>query len=162
MQGYKTGLGIESHKFIQQVNRRLYLGGVEIDSPLALEGRADADVIIHAVIDSLMGAAGLGDSSRQFPPTDRKYKTMQSLQLLEKTRELLVDINCRIIHIDITVMCSQLKLAGYIGVMSGTIAKTLGIKVDQVNIKTSQSAAAGMMGADDGISAMAVATIYSD
>jgi len=154
----RSGIGFDVHAFAP--DRKLYLGGVEIDFYMGLEGHSDADVLIHAIIDALLGAAGLGDIGRHFPNTNRKYKGISSMLLLKEVHALLVKDGWTISNIDATVIAQRPKLSGYIGVMQGTMANVLKIGIDKINVKATTTEYLGFAGREEGIAAMATAVVY--
>lgn len=129
----RTGLGEDTHKLVE--GRRLVLGGVEIPFELGLLGHSDADVLIHAIIDALLGAAALGDIGRHFPDSDEQYKDISSIALLSSVRGLLSKAGCRLNNIDAVVVAQRPRLAPYIDEMRSVVAQTLCVPVDVVSIK---------------------------
>ncbi len=155
----RVGTGYDVHKFTE--NRDLILGGVKVPYERGLLGHSDADVLTHAVMDALLGAAGLGDIGRHFPDNDDKYKDINSLILLKRVGELL-DENMYIIeNIDATIICQKPKLAPFIEDMKKNIAKTLGLSKEQVNVKATTEEGLGFTGAGLGIASQAVCLIES-
>lgn len=153
----RVGIGYDVHRLVE--NRKLILGGVEIEYHLGLEGHSDADVLLHAIKDALLGAAALGDIGRHFPDSDQQYKGASSLLLLAKVKEIIADHGYSANNIDATIVAQKPKLADYIPQMNKNIAKTLGISDNQVNIKATTTEGLGFTGQGQGISAYAVATI---
>jgi 2-C-methyl-D-erythritol 2,4-cyclodiphosphate synthase len=135
------------------------LGGIEIPFDKGLSGWSDADVITHAVIDALLGAAALGDIGSHFPPGELKYKDISSLVLLEKVKEELAANKCQVVNIDATVLAERPELKGYIKRMRRQLSQTLGISTSQVSVKASTSNGLGFVGRGEGIAAYAVALI---
>ncbi len=135
------------------------LGGVEVPFELGLEGHSDADVLLHAICDALLGAAALGDIGWHFPPGDPAYKDISSLVLLERVRELLAQAGYRPLQLDSVVIAEAPKLAPYIGEMRGRIARALGLPVGAVSVKATTSEGLGPQGRGEGIAAWAVALI---
>ncbi len=160
MKNFRIGIGFDVHRFVE--GRKLILGGVEIPSEKGLEGHSDADVLLHAICDALLGAAALGDIGKHFPNTDEKYKDISSLKLLEKTIHLLVEHGFSPNNIDATVIAERPKLLPYIDEMRNKIAEILKIEISKVSIKATTSEKLGFTGREEGIVAMAVASIYSD
>lgn len=156
---FRIGIGFDVHKFID--GRKLILGGVEIPSKKGLEGHSDADVLLHAICDALLGAAALGDIGKHFPNTDDRFKDISSLILLEKTNHLINQNNFFVGNIDATIVAERPKLLHYIDEMRKKIANTLKIGVSQISIKATTSEKLGFTGREEGIVAMAVALIYS-
>lgn len=150
----RIGMGYDVHKLVE--GRDLILGGVKIPHTLGLLGHSDADVLVHAIMDALLGAAALGDIGRHFPDTDPKYKGISSIKLLDHVRELLEENGYVVENIDATVIAQKPKLAPHIEQMRQNIADTLGIAADQVNIKATTEEGLGFTGTQEGISAQAV------
>ena len=150
----RVGMGYDVHKLVE--GRKLILGGVEIPHPLGLLGHSDADVLVHAIMDALLGAAALGDIGRHFPDTDSRYKGISSMKLLEHVRDLLEENGYVVENIDATVIAHKPKLRPYIEQMEENIAETLGIAKDQINIKATTEEGLGFTGTQQGISAQAV------
>jgi 2-C-methyl-D-erythritol 2,4-cyclodiphosphate synthase len=135
------------------------LGGVHIPYRLGLLGHSDADVLIHAVCDALLGAASLGDIGKHFPDSSRKYKNISSLVLLGRVRKLIADRDFEIVHIDSTLILQQPKIQQYVPRMQRNVARVLGIRADQVSIKATTSEGLGFAGRGEGGAALAVATV---
>ncbi len=154
----RSGIGIDAHAFAK--GRRLVLGGVEIDHPYGLAGHSDADVLIHAIIDALLGAAGMGDIGRHFPDSEAKYKDISSLFLLGETRNILAADRWSVANVDATVVAEAPRLAGYVDTMKNRIAETLGVASSRVNIKATTTEKLGFTGREEGIAAVAAATVY--
>lgn len=153
----RIGHGYDVHRLTE--GRKLILGGVEIPFELGLLGHSDADVLLHAVSDALLGAAALGDIGRHFPDTDPKYKGADSVKLLERVVELLGEKGFSVNNIDCTVIAQKPKLAPYIAQMKSNIAGVCGIDSDRVNVKATTEEKLGFTGSLEGISAHAVCTI---
>lgn len=156
-------MGYDVHKLTE--NRKLILGGVEIPHTLGLLGHSDADVLLHAIMDALLGAAALGDIGKHFPDTDERYRGISSLKLLEHVAELLEQEHYIIENIDATVIAQKPKLRPYIEEMEQNIADTLHIAKNQVNVKATTEEHLGFTGREEGISANAVcllSTIYEN
>lgn len=150
----RIGMGYDVHRLTE--NRDLILGGVKIPYEKGLLGHSDADVLIHAIMDALLGAAALGDIGKHFPDTDPAYKGISSRKLLRHVGELLEDKLYIISNIDATVIAQRPKLAPYIEQMRENIAKELHIETDQVNIKATTEERLGFTGSGEGIAAQAV------
>lgn len=150
----RIGMGYDVHKLTE--GRKLILGGVEIPYDKGLLGHSDADVLVHAVMDALLGAAALGDIGKHFPDTDSKYKDADSMMLLGEVARLIDGQNMLVGNIDATVIAQRPKLAPYIDTMRANIAGKLGIDVSQVNIKATTEEGLGFTGDGSGISAHAV------
>jgi 2-C-methyl-D-erythritol 2,4-cyclodiphosphate synthase len=157
MSNTRIGIGYDVHPL--EAGRRLVLGGVEIAYDKGLNGWSDADVLTHAVIDALLGAAALGDIGRHFPPGDDEYKGISSLKLLEKVKKMLEDNGWRAGNIDSTIVVEQPKLSSYIDSMRETLSRTLGIDMDLVSVKASTNNGLGYIGKGEGIAAHAVVLI---
>ena len=132
------------------------LGGVEIPFDKGLSGWSDADVLTHAIMDALLGAAALGDIGRHFPPGEPQYKDISSLALLERTRNKLVENGWQIVNVDATIVAEQPKLRDSIDAMRKQLSQTLSINISQVSVKASTSAGLGFVGRGEGIAAYAV------
>lgn len=153
----RFGMGYDVHRLVE--NRDLIIGGVKIKHSLGLLGHSDADVLLHAITDALLGAAALGDIGRHFPDTDPAYKGISSLFLLEETGKLLEQKGFVVGNIDATIVAQKPKLAPYIAEMNEKIANVLHIDPDQINVKATTEEQLGFTGAEEGISAYAVAGI---
>ena len=154
----RAGIGYDTHRLAP--GRRLVLGGVEIEeSELGLEGHSDADVLTHAVIDALLGAAGLGDIGQHFPDTDARWRDADSADLLSRVCSLLAGDGWAIGHLDATVVCQAPKLAPYRNRMRAGLAATVGVRTLAVNVKFTTSEGMGFLGRGEGIAALAVATL---
>ena len=150
----RVGMGYDVHKLVEE--RELILGGVNIPHTLGLLGHSDADVLLHAIMDALLGAAALGDIGKHFPDTDEKYKGISSLKLLEHVGKLIEQEGYVIENIDATVIAQKPKLRPYIEEMEENIAKTLHIEKKQINVKATTEEHLGFTGEGLGISAQAV------
>ena len=150
----RVGMGYDVHKLVEE--RELILGGVNIPHTLGLLGHSDADVLLHAIMDALLGAAALGDIGKHFPDTDEAYKGISSMVLLEKVGELLEEKMFLIDNIDATIIAQAPKMRPYIDTMRENIAKALKIDIDQVNVKATTEEGLGFTGAGEGIAASAV------
>jgi 2-C-methyl-D-erythritol 2,4-cyclodiphosphate synthase len=153
----RSGIGFDVHAFAPK--RKLILGGVEIDHPLGLAGHSDADVVCHAIADALLGAAALGDIGMMFPDADPANKDISSLLILEKIAERLGLNNYKIVNIDVSIIAELPKIAPYSDKMRKQIAATLKLDKDAVNIKGKTTERLGFTGRQEGIAAMAVASI---
>ncbi len=153
----RVGMGYDVHKF--QQGRKLIIGGVEIPSEKGLLGHSDADVLLHAIKDALLGAAALGDIGKHFPDTDPTYKGISSIDLLKEVYQLIKDKNYRVGNIDATIIAQEPKMAPFIDIMRNNIAKTLEITTEQVNIKATTTEGLGFEGRKEGISSMAVVAL---
>ncbi len=155
----RIGTGYDVHKLVE--DRALILGGVTIPYEKGLLGHSDADVLLHAIMDALLGAAALGDIGKHFPDTDQKYKGISSLALLTEVKELLTQELYIVENIDATIICQRPKLLPYIPEMKKNVAETLGIDENQVNIKATTEEGLGFTGAGQGIAAQAVCLLES-
>ena len=156
---YRIGNGYDVHRLIK--GRKLILGGVDIPHGLGLDGHSDADVLCHALCDSLLGASGAGDLGKYFPDTDNKWKGVSSLVLLEKSGELVTERGYEIANIDTTIVAQQPKLGPHIESMITNIAETLKIDPTQINIKATTTERLGFAGREEGIAAYAVALLQT-
>ena len=156
---YRIGNGYDVHRLIK--GRKLILGGVDIPHGLGLDGHSDADVLCHALCDSLLGASGAGDLGKYFPDTDNKWKGVSSLVLLEKSGELVAEFGFQISNIDTTIVAQQPKIGPHIESMTTNISETLKIDPTQVNIKATTTERLGFTGREEGIAAYAVALLQT-
>ena len=150
----RVGTGYDVHRLTE--DRKLILGGVEIPHIMGLEGHSDADVLVHAIMDALLGAAALGDIGQHFPDTDEKYRGISSMKLLAHVGELLEKEGYVVGNIDATVIAQKPKLRPYIVQMEENVAKVLGIAKNQINIKATTEETLGFTGRCEGICAQAV------
>ncbi len=155
---YRVGTGFDVHKF--EENRKLILGGVDIPYEKGLAGHSDADVLVHALMDALLGAAALGDIGRHFPDTDQQYKGISSLKLLEHVGSLLADEGYAIGNVDVTVIAQAPKIAPHIEAMRDNIAEILKLEKSRINIKGTTTEKLGFTGRKEGIAAEAVCALY--
>jgi len=153
----RIGQGYDVHQLVPE--RQLVLGGVTIDYELGLLGHSDADVLLHAVCDALLGAAGLGDIGRHFPDSDPTYKGCDSRMLLQRVMELIGKEGYLLGNIDATIVCQQPKLAPHIPTMMANIAADCRVPLQQVNVKATTTEQLGFCGRGEGIAAYAVALI---
>lgn len=153
----RIGIGYDVHKLVPE--RDLILGGVKIPYELGLLGHSDADVLVHAIMDALLGAAALGDIGKHFPDSDENYRGINSLKLLTEVKEKLHYQNYVVNNLDVVVVAQAPKLAPYINKMAENIASTLEISQDQVNVKATTTEKLGFAGRGEGIGAYAVCTI---
>ena len=157
MADYRIGHGYDVHKFVS--DRPLVLGGVTIPYDYGLLGHSDADVLVHAIIDALLGAAALGDIGGHFPDSDDRYKGISSIELLRRVKELLSKENYIVSNIDATLVMQRPKIAGYVSLMVENIAGALDIEVSSVNVKATTEEGLGFTGCGQGASAHAVAML---
>jgi 2-C-methyl-D-erythritol 2,4-cyclodiphosphate synthase len=153
----RGGIGYDSHRLAP--GRRLVLGGVEVESELGLEGHSDADALTHAVIDSLLGAAGLGDIGQHYPDSDERWRDADSIALLAEVCGFLGEHGWIPRHLDATVLCEQPKLGPYRDRMRERLAGAIGLPAFQVNVKFTTNEGMGFVGRGEGIAAMAVSTV---
>jgi len=149
----RIGLGYDSHRLVK--GRKLFIGGVVIPSEKGLYGHSDADVLCHAIIDSIIGALGLGDIGKYFPDTDSRWKDASSIELLSKTIELMKENKFEVLWIDSLVIMEKPKLEPFMDKMKETISKT-GIPVNSLNIKAKSNEGMGFVGSGEGVAAQAV------
>lgn len=157
MSEFRIGHGYDVHRYAD--NRRLILGGVEIEYKQGLMGHSDADVLVHAVMDAILGAAALGDIGRHFPDTEEQYKGISSIELLKRVRTLIENMGYEVSNIDATVIMQAPKIASYIPKMVNNIASALQIPNDCVNVKATTEEHLGFTGREEGAAAHAVALI---
>ncbi|MDP1850346.1 MAG: 2-C-methyl-D-erythritol 2,4-cyclodiphosphate synthase [Solirubrobacteraceae bacterium] len=154
----RTGLGWDSHRLA--AGRRLILGGVQfVDAELGLDGHSDADVLTHAIMDALLGAAGLGDIGVHFPDTDGAYEDADSIELLRKVVAAVTAEGLRIVHVDTTILMERPKIGPYRDAMRERLAGALGLEPAAVNVKASTGEGMGFVGRLEGAAALAVATV---
>ncbi|PKN76873.1 MAG: bifunctional 2-C-methyl-D-erythritol 4-phosphate cytidylyltransferase/2-C-methyl-D-erythritol 2,4-cyclodiphosphate synthase [Deltaproteobacteria bacterium HGW-Deltaproteobacteria-10] len=153
----RTGLGYDSHRFAEE--RKLVLGGIVIPHDKGLQGHSDADALIHAVCDAILGAAGMGDIGRHFPDTDPVYKGISSMILLERVREMITTKGFAVKNIDVSIIMEKPKLAPFAADIAANLAKALDISVDRINIKAKTNEGMGFVGRNEGVAVFAVATV---
>jgi 2-C-methyl-D-erythritol 2,4-cyclodiphosphate synthase len=152
-----TGIGYDSHRFA--AGRRLILGGVEIPSELGLDGHSDADVLTHAVIDALLGAAGLGDIGEHFPDSDDRYRDADSIELLQTVLIRVVAQGLELVNVDTTVAMERPKLTPHRDAIRERLASALGIASGRVNLKATTGEGIGFVGRGEGVAALAVVSL---
>ena len=160
----RVGMGYDVHKLVE--GRDLIIGGVKIPHTLGLLGHSDADVLLHAIMDALLGAAALGDIGKHFPDTDPKYEGISSIKLLEHVAELIAEKGYIVENIDATIIAQKPKMRPHIEQMEKNIAEALKISEDQINVKATTEEGLGFTGSGEGISSQAIcllekATNYS-
>ena len=153
----RVGMGYDVHRLVE--DRKLIIGGVEIPYEKGLLGHSDADVLLHAIMDALLGAAALGDIGKHFPDNDDRYKGISSLELLRQVGKLLDEKNYVIENIDATIIAQKPKMRPYIDTMRENIAKALLIDVGQVNVKATTEEGLGFTGSGEGISSQAICLV---
>jgi 2-C-methyl-D-erythritol 2,4-cyclodiphosphate synthase len=153
----RSGIGYDSHRLVE--GRPLILGGVRVEAERGLAGHSDADVLTHAIIDALLGAASLGDIGQHFPDTDERYRDANSLELLDEARALVWERGLAVSNVDATVICEAPKLGPYRERMRETLAAPLGVEAARVSVKFTTNEGMGPVGRGEGIAAMAVAQL---
>ncbi|HUT40804.1 MAG TPA: 2-C-methyl-D-erythritol 2,4-cyclodiphosphate synthase [Gammaproteobacteria bacterium] len=153
----RIGQGIDAHAFKE--GGTLVLGGVIIPYPRSLEAHSDGDVVLHALCDALLGAAGLGDIGRHFPPGDPAFRDIDSRILLRKTLDMVIEEGCKLVNADITVVAQEPHLAPFIATMRELISTDLQVSADRVNIKATTTERLGFTGRGEGVAAFAVALL---
>lgn len=157
MSTVRTGIGYDVHALV--IGRPLMLGGVAIPYAQGLAGHSDADAVIHAVVDALLGAGALGDIGQHFPSSEARWQDAPSTAFLAYTRDLLAAQRWRIGNVDVTIVAERPKIAPYIPAMRATLAAALGVTVDLLSVKATTTDQLGFTGRGEGIAAMAIATI---
>jgi 2-C-methyl-D-erythritol 2,4-cyclodiphosphate synthase len=152
-----TGIGYDSHRFA--AGRRLLLGGVEVPHERGLDGHSDADVLAHAVIDALLGAAGLGDIGEYFPDTDERFRDADSMELLRIVVTTVLATGLEIVNVDCTVVMEIPKLGPHRAAIRERLAKELGLVTERVNVKASTGEGMGFVGRGEGVAVLAVASL---
>jgi len=152
-----VGLGYDSHRLA--AGRRLVIGGVEIPAERGLDGHSDADVLTHAVIDALLGAAALGDIGEHFPPSDERWRDADSIDLLGAVVAMVADAGFRVLSVDGTVIMERPKLAPHRQAIRERLAGALGVPPERVNVKASTGEGIGFVGREEGVAALAVASL---
>ena len=155
----RTGLGVDSHRLV--AGRPLILGGIEFESEVGLDGHSDADVLTHAVIDALLGAAALGDIGTHFPDSDERWRGADSIDLLSKVAGMLVGAGFEVVNVDATVIIEQPKIGPRREEIVERIAGALGVEASRVNVKATTAEQIGSFGRGEGAGAVAVATLRS-
>ncbi|MBO7501188.1 MAG: 2-C-methyl-D-erythritol 2,4-cyclodiphosphate synthase [Fibrobacterales bacterium] len=153
----RCGIGFDVHRLVE--GRRCVVGGVDIPHEKGLLGHSDADVLIHAIADALLGAAGLGDIGTFFPDTDAKWEGMDSREILRFVRKRFADMGLRIVNVDSVVMAQRPKMAPHVPQMKINIAEALGIAPEAVGVKATTTEKLGFTGREEGIAAQAVASV---
>lgn len=153
----RIGIGYDVHALTE--GRDLILGGVKVEHTMGLQGHSDADVLVHAIMDAMLGAAALGDIGRHFPDNDNSFKNIDSMILLDRVNQLIVGKGYRVNNIDAVIIAQKPKLAPYIDTMKVNIAKRLGVADDCINVKATTTEKLGFEGRQEGISAQAVCTL---
>ncbi len=154
---FRTGIGYDVHRFAK--GRKLILGGVEISHSRGLDGHSDADVVLHAICDALLGSVGLGDIGEHFPPSDAQYKGISSLLLLEKVCAMVSIAGYRSVNVDVVVLAEEPHLKEYKPKMRQRICSVIGLGLDAVNIKATTNEGLGFVGKKEGIAAYATVLV---
>jgi 2-C-methyl-D-erythritol 2,4-cyclodiphosphate synthase len=157
---FRVGIGYDSHRFIE--NRPLVIGGIIIPHTAGLEGHSDADVLLHAIADALLGAAGLDDIGKHFPDTDKKYKDVASTKILAEVFEMVVKEGFLVGNVDSVIIAEQPKMAPHIPKMVSKIAKILLIDEKNISVKATSNEGMGFIGMSEGIAVIANTLIYKD
>jgi 2-C-methyl-D-erythritol 2,4-cyclodiphosphate synthase len=155
----RTGIGYDVHRFVE--GRRLLLGGVEIPHQRGLLGHSDADVLLHAIADALLGAAALGDIGQHFPPSDPAYRNADSIELVAEASRLLAAGGFVVVNVDATVIAESPKILPYVRQMRERIAQALDISTSAVSVKATTNEGMGFIGRGEGIAAIAIASIHA-
>jgi 2-C-methyl-D-erythritol 2,4-cyclodiphosphate synthase len=153
----RSGIAYDLHRLAE--GRKLMIGGLDVPFDKGSVGHSDGDVLSHAICDALLGAAGLGDIGTHFPDTDAKWKGASSLLFLQHTRKLLDERSLRIIHVDSVVICERPKLGPHFPAMREVLAKSLGVSLEQINLKAKTNEGLGELGRGEAIAAYAIATL---
>jgi 2-C-methyl-D-erythritol 2,4-cyclodiphosphate synthase len=153
----RTGIGYDVHRFAE--GRRCVLGGVEIPFERGLLGHSDADVVLHAIADALLGAAALGDIGRHFPPSDPQWADLDSRQIVTRSVELLAGIGMEPVHVDVTVVAEAPRISPHLAAMQASIGACVGLPPETISVKATTNERMGFVGREEGIAAIAVATI---
>ncbi len=157
MTNFRIGSGFDVHPFV--AGRRLVLGGEAIEHPLGLAGHSDADVVLHALCDALLGAVAKGDIGHHFPPSDQQFKDVSSTLLLNRVVEILRADGWSLVNADITIICEQPKIAPYVERMKTNISRVCRVESNAISIKATTTEQLGFTGREEGIAAMAVALV---
>ena len=153
----RIGQGFDVHPLVR--GRKLIIGGVEIPYERGLEGHSDADVLLHAICDALLGAAGLGDIGQHYPDTNAEFRGVDSRKLLRDVAKKLARLNLRVVNIDATILAQEPRMAPHVARMIGNISADLGVAPAQINIKATTTEHLGFLGRAEGIAAQAVALL---
>lgn len=153
-----SGIGYDSHRLV--LGRKLILGGVEIPSELGLDGHSDADVLTHALIDALLGAAGLGDIGEHFPDSDPRYRDADSIELLQAVLPRVIAQGLELVNVDTTILMERPKLGPHREAIRESLAAALGLALPRVNVKASTGEGIGFVGRGEGVAALAVVSLH--
>ena len=157
---YRIGNGYDVHRLVE--GRKLILGGVDIPHTLGLDGHSDADAVVHALCDALLGACGAGDIGKHFPDTDDRWKGVSSLLLLEKVADILKQRGYQVANADCTIVAQKPKLAPHIEAMKANLTNALNIEIHRINVKATTTEQLGFAGREEGIAAYAVALLQEE
>ena len=157
MLGFRVGQGYDAHRLVE--NRRLILGGVDIPHEKGLLGHSDADVLVHAIMDAILGAMALGDIGKIFPDTSEEFRDISSLKLLSKVSKLMTKQGYELVNIDSTVILQRPKISLYIDEMRKNIAMTLSVDIDRISVKATTEEKMGYTGSGEGAKAIAIALL---
>jgi len=153
----RVGIGTDAHRRV--TGRELILGGVRIPADFGLEAHSDGDVLCHAILDAMLGAAGLGDKGTYFPPTDPQYKDIRSTELLVRASQTLHENRCSLVNVDVSVICEEPRLLPHVPKMKKELSAALGIRENRISIKGTTTERLGFTGRNEGIAAMAVVLV---
>jgi 2-C-methyl-D-erythritol 2,4-cyclodiphosphate synthase len=153
----RSGIGYDCHRLAK--GRRLLIGGVEIPSELGLQGHSDADVLLHALIDALLGAAGLGDIGQHFPDTDERWRDADSIELLRAVASMLEGEGLEVLNVDCTVIMERPRLSGHRQAIRERVGEALGLEPGRVNVKATTGEGMGFIGRGEGVAALAIASL---
>ena len=153
----RVGIGYDSHRFA--TGRKLILGGVEVEHAKGLIGHSDADAVSHAITDAMLGAAALGDIGAHFPPSDKRWKDANSLDLLKRASELLTQNHFKVINVDCTIICEEPRIGPYAQAMRQKLSATLGVPFSAISVKGKTNEGMGWIGAGEGIATIATVLI---
>jgi 2-C-methyl-D-erythritol 2,4-cyclodiphosphate synthase len=157
---YRIGNGYDVHRLVE--GRKLILGGIDIPHSLGLDGHSDADVVVHALCDALLGACGAGDIGKHFPDTDDRWKGVSSLLLLKQVAKILHQRGYQVANADCTIVAQKPKLAPHMEAMKANLASALNIEIHRINIKATTTEHLGFAGREEGIAAYAVALLQEE
>ena len=157
MSAFRCGIGYDAHRLVS--GRKLILGGVKIPHPRGLEGHSDADVLLHAVADAVLGALGAGDIGKHFPNTEESIRGISSIEILRHAATIAAQKNARVVNVDATVLAEAPKISPHIAAMQEKIADALGVKANAISIKATTNEGLGAIGRSEGMAAIAVASV---
>ena len=157
MSAFRCGIGYDAHRLVS--GRKLILGGVKIPHPRGLEGHSDADVLLHAVADAVLGALGAGDIGKHFPNTEESIRGISSIEILRHAATIAAQKNARVVNVDATVLAEAPKISPHIAAMQEKIADALGVNANAISIKATTNEGLGAIGRSEGMAAIAVASV---